>query len=306
VTAVSQRRDPALQDAFGDADVVITGGSEGIGYAVAALLVGRAGRVTLLARDPAKLARATSTLDCDGIAADVRDLGAEATSRLAQCSLLVCCAGEMTPGRAGELDPADYQRQMDVNYVGTVNCVTAALPSMLARRAGTIVVFSSTAALLGVYGYSAYGATKSAVASYAASLRVELAGTGVRVVVAYPPDTETPGLVRERALRPAETEALVGTIAAQPVGAVAQRLVSAVARGRDRITFDPTTAALVAYASVLDRLFSRYSAAVIGRTRRARHADAPPRHEVPARRMTPETTAGQRRSQESALKGPPR
>lgn len=267
---------PAVPDAFGDDDVVITGGSEGIGYAVGALLVGRSRRVTLLARDPAKLTRATATLHCDGIATDVRDLSAEATARLAQCSLLVCCAGEMTPGRAGELKPADYQRQMNVNYIGTVNCVAAALPRMLARRAGTVVVFSSTAALLGVYGYSAYGATKSAIASYAASLRVELAGTGVRVVVAYPPDTETPGLVRERALRPPETEALAGTISVQPAGLVAQRLVSGVARGRDRITFDPTTAMLVAYNSLLDRLFSRYSAVVIGRARRTRRIHALP------------------------------
>lgn len=249
-----------MLDTFADDDVVITGGSEGIGYAVAAELSGRCRRLTLLARDPHKLAAAAQSLRCEWLATDVRRLSEEATGRLAQASLVVACAGEMTPGRATELMAADYQRQMDINFVGTVNCVRAALPHMVATGTGTVVLISSTAALLGIYGYSAYGATKAAVAHFAASLRTESSGTGVRVILAYPPDTETPGLQRERALRPAETEAIIGTIAAQPVQRVARRLVEGIARGRTRITFDPLTAALVGYRSVVDRLFETYCA----------------------------------------------
>jgi 3-dehydrosphinganine reductase len=253
------RRD-RTPDALAGDDVVVTGGSEGIGHAVAAELTGRVRRLTLLARNADKLRRAADALRCEWLATDVRDLSAAAADRLAGASLLVCCAGEITPGRATELAPADYQRQMDVNFIGAVNCVAAALPSMLARRRGTVVLVSSTAALLGVYGYSAYGATKAAIANYAASLHAETAGTGVRVVVAYPPDTETPGLRRERSLRPPETEALAGAIAAQPAHRVARRLVDGVAAGRTRITFDATTAALIAYTGLLDRAFAAYGA----------------------------------------------
>ncbi|MBV9090620.1 MAG: SDR family NAD(P)-dependent oxidoreductase [Mycobacteriaceae bacterium] len=263
--------------AFADQEAVITGGSEGIGYAVAAELAGCARRLTLLARDPEKLKRAAASLRSEWLAADVRSLSEVASSRLAQASLLVCCAGEMTPGRAAELTQADYQRQMDINFVGAVNCVRAALPHMVGRGGGTIVLVSSTAGLLGIYGYSAYGATKAAVANYAACLRAETASTGVRIVTAYPPDTETPGLRRERALRPAETEAIAGAIAAKSAQQVAARLVRGAARGQTRITFDATTAALVGYSSVIDRLFTAYSAR---RLRRIGAAPGEPRADL--------------------------
>lgn len=250
---------PSVID-LGDHHAVITGGSEGIGYAVARHLSGRCASTTLLARDPQKLTHAADTLGCGWVASDVRALNDAATDHLAQATLLVACAGEMTPGRAHELDMDDYRRQMDINFLGAVNCVQAALPHMIARGSGTVVLVSSTAALLGIYGYSAYGATKAAIAHYGATLRAEHARTGVRIAVAYPPDTETPGLARERTLRPAETEAIVGAISAQSADRVGARLVRGLTRGRSRITFDPITTALVAQRSTVERVFEAYSA----------------------------------------------
>jgi 3-dehydrosphinganine reductase len=257
----------ASSDVFADDRVVITGGSQGIGYAIAEALAGQCRQLTLLARDPGKLAAAAEALNCDACATDVRDLTPKASAVLAECTLLFCCAGEMTPGRASELIPADYQRQMDINFVGMANSVRAALPSMLARRAGTIVLFSSTAATVGVYGYTAYGATKAAVASYAAALRAELQDSRIRVVVAYPPDTETPGLVRERALRPEETAAIVGAIKPRPADAVARRLLAALSTGSGTVTFDLTTAVLVWCSTLVDRVFGPYSRLLIRRAR---------------------------------------
>ncbi|MGH3551987.1 MAG: SDR family NAD(P)-dependent oxidoreductase [Mycobacterium sp.] len=260
----------APNDAFADDRIAITGGSQGIGYAIAEALAGRCRQLTLLARDSGKLASAADALHCDVCATDVRDLTPTAAAALGDCTLLICCAGEMTPGRASELSSADYQRQMDVNFVGVANTVRAALPSMLARRAGTIVVFSSTAATVGVYGYTAYGATKAAVGSYAAALRAELRDTGIRVVVAYPPDTETPGLSRERALRPDETDAIVSAIKPRPADAVARRLLAALCTDTRTVTFDPTTAVLVWCSTLLDRVFGPYSRLLIRRARRHR------------------------------------
>ncbi|MGC2654990.1 MAG: SDR family NAD(P)-dependent oxidoreductase [Mycobacterium sp.] len=254
--------------AFIDDRVVITGGSQGIGYAIAAELTGRCRRLTLLARDGAKLGDAARLLGCDVCATDVRQLTPAAAAVLADCTLLVCCAAEMTPGRVGELGVDDYQRQMDINFVGTASSVKAALPAMLARRAGTIVLFSSTAATVGVYGYTAYGATKAAVASYAAALRAELRDSGVRVVVAYPPDTDTPGLQRERTLRPDETDAVAGAIKARPAAVVARRLVAALSTNTDTVTFDPTTAVMVWCSTFVDRIAAPYSQYLIRRARR--------------------------------------
>ena len=209
-----------------DEDVVITGGSQGIGLALATELAGRCRTLTLIARDAERLRQVTKKLHCEYVSADVSDLRALELPALANCSMLICCAAEVTPGRVTELTPDVFRRQMEVNFVGTANAVRNALPNMVNNGRGTIVLMGSTASLIGIYGYSAYGPTKAAINSYAASLRAELAGEKIRVVVAYPPDTETPGLAVERAIRPSETTAIVGTIKTKSAQYVAQRLLA--------------------------------------------------------------------------------
>jgi 3-dehydrosphinganine reductase len=250
---------------WSDENVVITGGSQGIGLALATELAGRCKTLTIIARDAERLRRVAEKLQCDYISADVSDLQALALPALANCSTLICCAAEVTPGRVTELTPDVFRRQMEINFVGIANAVRNTLPDMVKTARGTIVLMGSTASLIGIYGYSAYGPTKAAINSYAASLRAELAGEKIRVVVAYPPDTETPGLAVERAIRPPETTAIVGTIKAKSAEYVARRLVEKLDGRSNSVTFDPLTALLVRYATVPDKLVGIYSRVVLGR-----------------------------------------
>ncbi len=114
--------------------------------------------------------------------------------------VLLTSAGGAHPGYFGELDDAVFRAQMDVDYFGTLHAVRAVVPSMTERGRGHLVLVSSTAALVGVFGYSAYAPAKYAVRGLAETLRPELAPAGIVVACAYPPDTRTPGLRRrERA-----------------------------------------------------------------------------------------------------------
>ncbi len=97
---------------------------------------------------------------------------------------------------------------------------------------GRIVNISSTAGFLGVFGYTAYGASKFAVRGYTDALRAELKGRGVEVSIAYPPDTQTPQLEYENQFKPLETKALVGDRDPLSPQTVAQSIVAGVERNR--------------------------------------------------------------------------
>jgi 3-dehydrosphinganine reductase len=121
---------------------------------------------------------------------------------------------------------------MDINYFGTVNMVKALLPGMVRRGSGHIVNISSVAGFLGVFGYSAYAASKYAVTGFSDVLRAELKPHGIRVSIVFPPDVDTPQLAYESQFRPDETRVLVegGTILSPE--AVAVTILRGVSRGQ--------------------------------------------------------------------------
>ena len=88
---------------------------------------------------------------------------------------------------------------MELNYFGTLYPVRAVVPSMIERRQGHLMLVSSAAGIVGVYGYSAYAPAKFAVRGLAETLRAELKPHGIVVGCAYPPDIDTPGLEAEDA-----------------------------------------------------------------------------------------------------------
>src|SRR5205085_5374802 len=130
--------------------------------------------------------------------------------------VLVTCAGYSRPGRFEELDAATFRDQMDVDYFGTLHAVRAVTPAMIVRRRGHLVLVSSTAGLIGVYGYSAYAPAKFAVRGLAETLRGELKPYDIVVGCAYPPDTDTPGLAQERATKPEATATLSAGFPTRP------------------------------------------------------------------------------------------
>ena len=91
---------------------------------------------------------------------------------------------------------------MNVNYFGTINLTKLIVPEMVEKRSGYIVNISSVAALIGIYGYTAYAPSKYAVRGFSRCLRAELKSKGVDVSVVIPPDTDTPQLAFEQTLLP--------------------------------------------------------------------------------------------------------
>lgn len=225
--------------------VVVTGGSQGIGFATARRCLRRGARVSVIGRSSQKLASARELEPRLSVgSADVTDpdaLGAMITSLSevnGPCDVVVACAGGAIPGYIEQLDAATFREQMDLNYFGTLHTVQAVLPTMLARRRGHLVLVSSVAGLLGVFGYGAYAPAKFAVRGLGHTLDAELRDRGIVVSVAYPPDTRTPGFDRENLSKPPETVRVSGGIEPVSAGKVATRIVRGIERDRLTITAD--------------------------------------------------------------------
>lgn len=225
---------------------VITGGSSGIGKAAARLLAQRGAHLTLIARNEARLeearrelegARARADQRIATVAADVADRSAAerashaALAQHAPPDLLLASAGMTGPGYAAVQPVELFEQMMATNYFGTLYVLKALLPAMRARRRGHVVLVSSGAGLMGIYGYAAYGASKFALRGLAEALRAELKPEGIRVSIIYPPDTDTPMLADESQSKPAATQAIAGSGGLLSADYVAQAMVRGIERG---------------------------------------------------------------------------
>lgn len=251
--------------------VIITGGSSGIGFALASIYAARGARLSLIARSRDLLEQAQAdiarshgrgpeTIRIE--AADVAQEGdVEAAIRRCEqafgpCDILVTSAGVVEPGRFEELDSAAFRRQMDTNFSGTVHAVRAVYDGMKRRGRGRIMMISSGAGLIGIYGYSAYSASKFALHGFAQALRFEARPHGVSVSVAFPPDTETPQFQRELASRPPEAATIMGTVRPWPADAVALRIADGIDRGRFEVYFGATLFLLGRFAPAIRPLLN--------------------------------------------------
>lgn len=236
---------------------IVTGGSSGIGLALVQRLADRGDRVSVLALDDGDLA----ALEAQAPSAYVRIAAVDVADRAAvyaaiadaerahgPCDLLVTCAGIVTPGRFWELPEEEFTRHMEVNYLGTVWPVRAVVPGMISRRSGVIVMISSFAGLLGVYGYGAYSPSKFAVRGLAETLRMELKPHGVHVAGVYPSDVDTPMLAAENELKPPETFAVSGSAKMQTTDQVVDAILRGVSKRQATILCDRPSAAQAALA----------------------------------------------------------
>lgn len=202
---------------------VITGGSSGLGLALAEKLVAQGANVTLVARNQARLDSALKTIQAAAISPSqtLRAISADVTkyesieAAIAQSTkdnqgravdFLVCNAGAAKPGYFMEQDVSAHRFQMELNYLGCVHAVRAAADGMARRRSGKIVLVGSACSLTTFIGYSSYGSSKYAVRALGEALRNEFHLYGIGVHTFLPCSMDTPGFVEENKLKPPETK----------------------------------------------------------------------------------------------------
>jgi NADP-dependent 3-hydroxy acid dehydrogenase YdfG len=178
---------------------IVTGASAGIGRALAVELAARGATVGLLARRRERLDELAAELPGEHLvlAADVakRRQTRAAIDRFAKRAggpdLLFANAGIAHYGPFADAEIELAEEMIDVNVRGTMYSVAAALPHMLDRAAGHIVVTSSGAGIRAFPWGAVYGATKAFDRGFAEALRHELSGTGVSVTTVFPGEVET-------------------------------------------------------------------------------------------------------------------
>jgi len=230
------------QSYFQGKTIVLTGGSSGIGLAMARELSRAGARLWLLARRESLLKEAIASLEGETghayLSVDVADRNQveRAVEHIRRESgipdMILHAAGITHPGYAEEIPFETYRRLMEVNYLGVANLNAAFLPEMISRGSGHLTHFSSVAGFIGVFGYAAYAPTKFALRGYSDVLRSELKPRGVRVSIVFPPDTDTPSLREEAALKPFETKEISGAGGLLSAEKVALETLRGMARGK--------------------------------------------------------------------------
>ena len=181
--------------------IVVTGASSGIGAATAKMLSGEGAKVALAARREEALRGVQAGLEAGAESlvcpTDVTDRGqVESLVRRTEDDLgpvgaLVNCAGVMYYTMMKNVRAGEWERTVEVNCKGALNCVGAVLPGMLERGLGHIVTISSDAGRVVFPGLAVYSASKFFVEALSKGLRLETAGTGVKVTTIQPGNVAT-------------------------------------------------------------------------------------------------------------------
>lgn len=177
---------------------VVTGGAQGIGFAVAQRLTAGGARVAIWDMD-ADLARtAAASLGGQAFAVDVADTEAVAhvavatQAALGPVAILVTSAGIAgSNGPVTAYDPAEWRRILDINLTGTFNCCRSILPQMQAEGYGRVVTVASIAGKEGNPNAAAYSASKAGVIALTKSLGKEHAGENIAINCVTPAAART-------------------------------------------------------------------------------------------------------------------
>ena len=248
---------------------VITGGSSGIGLALAKQLAAQGMNVWILARREEVLINAIEEIRREKVSEDqkfgyqVLDV-ADAIAvqkemgvfqnEVGVPDLLVNSAGVTFPGEFEKIEIPVFHNMMDVNYFGTVHMVHALVDGMAARGSGHIVNVSSVAGFLAIYGYTAYSGAKFAVRGFSDALRSELKLKGLQVSVAFPPDTDTPMLAYENEFKPPITREVAGTAGLMAPENVARSILKGIEKNKYLIITGFESKLLFSLNNLLGRL----------------------------------------------------
>jgi len=243
----------------------ITGGSSGIGLACAELLAARGADVAVFARGREQLDKALAKIELHRVTQIQRFLAVgldvsrreqvetvlnKAVADLGAPDILINSAGVSFPQRFEDIPYAKFDEIVHINLHGTWNTISILLPYMK-KNGGYIVNVSSVAGYIGVYGLSAYSASKFAVLGFSEALRSELKRVNISISVLCPPDVDTPMLERSNKIKPEETKAISSSASLMKPIDVARYVVAGMGRGQFLILPGSGTR----YTYIMKRLF---------------------------------------------------
>lgn len=199
---------------FKNKRVLIVGGSEGIGLALAEKMLLEGADVRLASRNIEKLEKAKELLQKKGEVtissldvtqfADLEKSIEKMKSEWGVPDVLINSSGIAHPRYIETISQEEIDQMVDVNFRGVAYLSRLLVPSMTKLLEAQILNVSSVAGYVGLFGYTTYCGSKAAVIAFTEALREELIHTPVSVSVLCPPNTKTPGLEKENEFKPKE------------------------------------------------------------------------------------------------------
>ena len=229
---------------FSGRRIVITGGSSGLGLALATELAQQGAQLGLVARNRQNLDQATrdikhkhgsgtlietAAVDVSDEAACQRELNL-LVDRLGGIDMLINCAGILREGHFQELSTQTFRDVMDINLFGVLNASRALLPALRTSQ-GRIVNIASIGGLTGVFGYAPYCASKHALVGLTETMRCELKPQGIRVQLVCPPEFDSPMVEALDKYRTPENKAHTLTIPKHDVQTIVHGTLKGIKRG---------------------------------------------------------------------------
>jgi NAD(P)-dependent dehydrogenase (short-subunit alcohol dehydrogenase family) len=262
--------------------VLITGGSRGLGLAMARDFAAAGARLALCAREPAELRAATDDLrsctsevlgvPCDvGDPEQVENMINAVMQHYGRIDVLVNNAGVMQVGPLHTMTLADFEHAMEVIYWGVVHTTLAALPHILKGGEGRIVNITSIGGKVSVPHMLPYSCAKFATVAFSEGLRAELAGTGVKTV------TIAPGLMRTGSFlnasfkgnNPNEAKWFSVSASLPGISISAKRASASVVAATKRGTADKVLGGSASMLAIFHGLFPGLTADVLGLIKQA-------------------------------------
>lgn len=193
---------------FKNANILIIGGTSGLGEHLAQLLKSLQANVTISARRSNENMKNFNFLQLD-----VTDL-ATFTESNTNYDYIFCCAGSAIPGYFYNTELCFYKKQMELNYFGTINVLSYYYKNN--KKPFSFIMIASTVAYFTFPGYSAYAPTKAALKSFFDSAYLELRKNNVFLYIYYLGATQTPGFETEKSTKPDFTKSIEGKYGMNP------------------------------------------------------------------------------------------
>jgi 3-dehydrosphinganine reductase len=224
----------------------ITGGSSGIGLETARQLASLGADIVLFARNRTNLEQARHEIEKNkkrenqkikcmtlDVQSDdtVRQVIKRAVEEFGIPDILINSAGVGHSDYFENITYGTFDAVIKTNLYGTRNMIASLLPYMK-RKGGSIVITSSLAGLVGIFGYTAYGTSKFALVGFSESLRAELKPHGIRVTLVCPPEVDTPLVLHESKTIPPEARAVKNMGGLLKPELVARRIIRGIQKNK--------------------------------------------------------------------------